>query len=89
MELLQFLKANKIRLIVKRSIENKQLYSCELLNGYLKKDFYFINVYGIGNNENEAINDLIKIISEKVLIFNIDNYNKKKIIKVPNIEKYE
>lgn len=86
MRLSEFLKLHKIKLVVKRGIENPKLYSCEMLNGFIKKGYYYINVYGYGNDEKEAINSFIELISEQTIIMNIDNPNKKTIIQVPELE---
>lgn len=86
MHLLEFLKQHKIKLIVKRGIDNPKLFSCEMLNGFIKREFYYINTYGYGNSEQEAIGNFIGLISEETIIMNIDNPNKKTIIKVPKLE---
>ena len=83
--LYDFLKKTKIHLTIRRSIHRTSEYSCEILNGWIKSNSFYLNVYGVGNTENEAINDLIKQISGKTLIMNIDNNEKKKIVKVPLI----
>lgn len=81
----EFLKKNKIKLLLRRSIHELNQYSCEILNGWIKKDNFFLNVYGVGYTEILAINALIKQISGRVIIFNVDNLEKKKIVKVPTI----
>ena len=86
MNLLQFLKENKIKLIVRRGIDNPKLFSCEMLNGFIKREFYYINTYGYGNSEEEAIGNFIELISEETIIMNIDNHDKKTIIHVPMLE---
>lgn len=83
--LIEFLKEYKLKLIIRRNIHNPYQYSCEILNAWMKHKYFYINVYGKGNTEIEAINDFITNINGKVLFFNIDNKNKKRILKVPSI----
>ena len=85
MNLFSFLKKTKIHLLIRRSIHEENLYSCEIQNGWIKRNSFFLNVYGVGSSETEAINDLIKQISRKVIVLNIDNDEKKTVIKVPYI----
>ncbi len=81
----EFLKTNRLKLIVRRSIHGPYHYSCEILNGWIKQNFFYINAYGYGNSESEAINNFLKNICGKILTFNIDNKDKKRTLKVPFI----
>lgn len=83
--LYSFLKRTKIHFLIRRSIHRKDEYSCEIKDGWIKKNSFFLNVYGVGNSETNAINDLIKQISGRTIILNVDNDEKKTVIKVPFI----